>query len=363
MKNYLTTTSAAFAQRSVWLVFGIGFVFDATIVSGQRRCDACLTLTPTVQVSSSATEFTPSTMQSVLRTSDGRLLVSHLFRGPAAIAVYDATGRFIRLFERPGRGPGEFRDMARLHAGPGNTVWAFDMRDGRLVRLDSNLRHIDTKTLERPFGATKAFALSGRAIVPDSPSPPPGSALALSVLDSTGRVSGKVELKPDTSGVIVASAADGGFWTVAGNQLQLRKYSGTGQLQRTTQMVMDHFQPWQGKADGEGMEGFDFPPRPRHLALLDTGNDLIVVLTRMTGAEWMPTPSNRMFRPSEMDLNRLYDTFIALVDARSGQTITSKRVPEHLELAAGAPDLLYSTRADNEGHVTTSFVRLLVRRP
>jgi hypothetical protein len=65
----------------------------------------------------------------------------------------------------------------------------------------------------------------------------------------------------------------------------------------------------------------------------------------------------------EMDNNRQYDTLVGLVDSRTGQTIASHRLAQHLRPVNGAPDLLYSTRLDGDGHVITTILKLQIRRP
>jgi hypothetical protein len=158
---------------------------------------------------------------------------------------------------------------------------------------------------------------------------------------------------------VLAPAVSGGFWALRPNQSVLRRYSADGEALQSVSVALDYFEPW----EADGPIPYDAPPPPWHVGVIDLGNDLIVILTAVPGTEWSPVPSDRTFRPSERDPDRLFDTFAALVDLRTGQAIASTRVPEYLHVAGGAPDLLYTVRQDSVGHVITRILRVRARRP
>jgi hypothetical protein len=296
-------------------------------------------------------------MQSILLTEGGRLLVSHRAANPPQIAVYDTTGRFIYLHVRQGEGPGEFRWAPQLTPGPAGTVWAWEQ--ARLVRLDARLRHLDTKNMGREMSIHWLIPLSSGLVVAGSVAPRDVSIVSL--MDSAGNVLRNVERAPESyASAIAAPASSNGFWTLHSNQLLLRRYSDTGELVRTVPIAMDDFEPWSGRLAGEGNEGMELPPRPRHVGLIDIGNNRMVVLTSVLDPRWSPRSSARMIRLREMVLDEQHDTVIRVVDLRSGRVLGSTRAPQNLRAVAGARDLFYTTRIAPDGHVITEIVRVAV---
>src|SRR5690606_17548980 len=102
-------------------------------------------------------------------------------------------------------------------------------------------------------------------------------------------------------------AMDGGFWTLGTNQLTLRGHAASGVVSHVVSLKLPYFEAWEGPLDRKGLEGFDFPPRPRHSLMYDSGEGRIVILTQVIDKRWKPTPSDRMFKPSERNENELYD--------------------------------------------------------
>lgn len=77
-------------------------------------------------------------ISSALRTSDGKIVV--LDRGPLEIFVLGETGEFLARLGGKGDGPGEFRELWKVHL-VGDTIVAFDPRARRITwfALDGEL--------------------------------------------------------------------------------------------------------------------------------------------------------------------------------------------------------------------------------
>jgi hypothetical protein len=283
--------------------------------------------------------------------------VSHRTANPPQIAVYDTSGRFIDLHVRQGEGPGEFRTAPQLTPGPAGTVWAWEQE--RLVRLDGRLRHKDTRNMGRQISVRWSIPLSSGMVVAESAAP--RELAIVSLMDSAGNVIRNVERAPETyASAIAAPASSNGFWTLHSNQLLLRRYSDTGELVRTVPIAMDDFEPWSGPLAGDGNEGMELPPRPRHVGLVDIGNNRMIVLTRVLDPNWKPRSSARMSRLHEIVLDGQHDTVIRVVNLRTGRVVGSAGAPQHLIAVAGARDLFYTTRIAPDGHVITEIVRVAV---
>jgi hypothetical protein len=336
-----------------------GLAASTPLHAQSEQCDSCVALSPVAELSTSVAPIVPSRLQSVLRSSDGRFLVSHLFVDPQ-IAVYDSTGEFFRLYNATGGGPGEFDFSPSLFDAPGSDIWALEQN--RLVRFDATLRHLETRNLGVQYLLSNLLVLSDSTLVLSARTSSPGdSVYAVRLTDADWSGSRTLERSPDRYGLaLIAPAASGGFWTLGTNQLVLRKYDGLGELSRSVELTSPHFEPWQGAATTDGLEGFDAPPRPRHKLLYDAGRGRIVIMTRVAAQDWQPTPSDRMFKPSEVDENAKYDTIAAIVDVASGRTLSTTRFDAFLSSVDGAPDLVYVTRVDAVGHVVTTIYRIRV---
>lgn len=74
-------------------------------------------------------------VKDVARLGDGRIAVAH--QGTAEIRVFDAEGRFMLAGGGPGDGPGEWRQVAAVHALPGDTLVVVDPLLDRVGLVDA----------------------------------------------------------------------------------------------------------------------------------------------------------------------------------------------------------------------------------
>lgn len=90
----------------------------------------------------------------VIRQSSGNIVVAD--GGAGVIKMFDSTGRFRRTVGRPGSGPGEFRQLFALFAGPADSIIGYDVVQGWTV-FDAQGRYARTVTYGRnttaPFQA------------------------------------------------------------------------------------------------------------------------------------------------------------------------------------------------------------------
>lgn len=342
------------------LAVGLGAVSWYQPLSAQPDpCDPCLDIMRGVRLNSRWGAFRPSTSQSVLRTSDGRYLVSHLFGGSPAMAVYDAAGGWIGLHHREGDGPGEFRGPPRLQLGSRGTVYAIDSADQlRLVKLDADLNLLTTVRMDIPLGSGQVAVLpsGGLAAYHTNLRTGDGHWYDVSLLDSEGNLIQPVRItdEPPEVGAVVTPGTAGGFWMLSYSDLQLRKYSSRGELRKTVSIRSNWFVPWETAPEGAG---FSRPPRPRHVGLRDLGDGTLLLVSLVADPGWHPPErtENGLIRITTLDTNRLYDSVVELVDEASGEVIAHELLSESVGLVSGAEDLLFSTHVDDLGHVHTQI--------
>src|SRR5690606_12389562 len=224
------TVALAFAVLSI--------PFSAERVHGRQEvCETCLRVVPVVELSTADGPIVPSRRQSVLRTADGHYLISHLFVDPPQIAVYDSTGRYIQLYDRPGRGPDELRSPPMLLPAPRNTVWALDQE--RVIEFDGGLRPIRTMNLGAPIAVVAVLPLSPARVIVSRRSMmgAPTDPFAVAFMDSAWNITRTIENVEGGYGIHLTATPDGGFWTIAANRLLLRLYSADGEVFRTIRVA------------------------------------------------------------------------------------------------------------------------------
>jgi hypothetical protein len=318
----------------------------------QPSCETCLRLVRSVELSTAAAPVVPSLSQFVTVDTNGRYLVSHVL-GPPAVVIYDSTGRFEQLYNAEGKGPGELEYSPLIFPGNGDTLYAFSQ--WRLIRFDSDFRHIDTKRLERrPL--VRAVILPSGQIVSGDVVPDGGSMFqVIAVMDANGRQSRVLESEPWAGGgrALVAAAHDGGFWTLRSNTLELHKYTAAAELQRSVRVADPEFQPWTEGVEGEA---YVVPPRPEHTHLVDMGDGAGILRTWVPDPAWKPVAHWPIIRPATTSKTLLYDTVLKRVDLSSGRILATVRHDDALGPVIGTRSRFFSVRLEEDtGHAVTQI--------
>jgi hypothetical protein len=82
--------------------------------------------------------------------ADGGYVVAD--EGELRISVFDAAGRFVRSFGRPGEGPGELRTLQRPIVLSGDTIVAWDSRLRRVTAFRSDGSVVSVRPWRLPGG-------------------------------------------------------------------------------------------------------------------------------------------------------------------------------------------------------------------
>lgn len=90
--------------------------------------------------------------QGVARLSDGRLAVADGGLGRSRVSVFSPEGRYLKTLGGTGDGPGEFRWVTHLQAGPDDSLYAFDAQWQRLTVFSPDGRLARTTHFRIPVG-------------------------------------------------------------------------------------------------------------------------------------------------------------------------------------------------------------------
>ena len=117
---------------------------DTITVSGEVTCRECLIVLDTVVTiggldGPGLETVHPLSMVAVDRRN--RIYIG--IHRPPSVSVFDASGRFIRSFGRAGDGPGEYRSISHINAGP-RYIHVFDRDNGRtMLDYEFNVVRVD----------------------------------------------------------------------------------------------------------------------------------------------------------------------------------------------------------------------------
>lgn len=291
-----------------------------------------------VELSSIEAPVVPSLAVSVVELANEGYVVSHEFTGGPQIVKYDITGKYVKVFEKIGRGPGELSRFPVITVSK-DTIYALE--GNRLTRIDGNLEPIDTRRL--PFVAfARATVLPTGELVVDEHL---GNAETINIVSADLRVRGG----PDSvdSRIHFAARRSGGMWTIRANGRVLKVVRNDASLERLVSLKRS----WLLAYDTT------IRPRPANVGITELDDGSIAILT------WVPEPGRR---PSEQtgpmrlgnaDASKLWDSVVEIVSA-AGDSIGMAKSTSALRVVKGSQDHFYSTRTTVDGHVLVEIWKL-----
>ncbi len=200
-------------------------------------------------ISGEADGAMPGGLGALERLADGRFAAS--FWGPAPIYLFGADGVFESTIGREGSGPGEFRGVGNGLFADGSTLYAFDLRNGRLSVIDADdggvLRSalLHANVLNATFPSGDSIVIAGRQAVSDQPGYP------LHILDRGGNwllSFGSAEPYQEQGDGwplqrYLASAGDGTFWAAPMRELVVEQWTIEGKRLRAYAGQRERFDP------------------------------------------------------------------------------------------------------------------------
>ena len=239
------------------------------------------------------------------------------------IAEFGPDGRLVRVTGRAGQGPGEFLILVTPIPGPGDTLFAADLGQGRITMFGP----------DRTPAGTIATRFVPNLLMPD------GSFLVgqvergdtigypILVVDREGEVvrsfgAHERQYRPDLLTRKVALARDGTVWAMAPARYVLERWDpSTGEQLQSTAIGSDWFHESLAPYADETVR-----PPSRVGGLWEDEDGLVWTVVRDADVDWEPSPRANEHRPYEPgERERLFDWVIEVVDPGSGRVLASRR--------------------------------------
>jgi len=299
----------------------------------ELTCRDCLNLTHVVEIGDDSVGFVNRT-RAVVRDHAGGYLVAR----NSDIVAFTAAGRFSRAVGREGSGPGEYRHLITMIAGPGDSITVFDSQLARATILAPDL------TLVRVFPAP-GQVLDAIAM--------PGNVMALNaVLFSTTYVGTPLHILSVPRGEIVRSfrsrsgdvynarrawagwreltpgAVPGTFWAARRNRYEIQLLDTLGHQRDELVREVDWFKPYEDEA--VLLLSREHLPAPSVERIhLDRDGRLWIMLT-VGDPEWrehlvpFTLPDGRTLQEPD-DVNGVWDTVVEVIDPERRLVLASQR--------------------------------------
>lgn len=317
-----------------------------TEVPEKSSCSACrIELRPATTLGRSTDPVGFGFVSSIAVNSRGEYLVSST-TSPGQIALYDSTGRYVRLIGRQGGGPGEFRGELLLRFDPEDSLHILERKGIRYTVLDPRLRYARSANVGVP---PLEFSLGPGGLLFTSTYPVPvlpDSQNMLAVLSAGGATRaefGRMAASTNPDGPLtraeiwwVTVGPRGGLWSgQPGSGLIVDRWDRAGHLVRLYRggpgWLRKNRLPRKRTYPGR-------TPPPAQLVALDfTDGQHLWVFTETADAHWKPIPKGQRY----VDPNRIFDTMVDVIDVSTGKLLVDQRFDPIL-LPVGEHGLVYA---------------------
>lgn len=281
----------------------------------------------------------------ITRTGAGEFVVASV-ENRGELLVYDAEGRFRRTFGGAGEGPGEYRAPGRVRLGSEGSLLILDILNRRITRATDGggvLQTVDVRALQAlDFLAPAAedrFVLSGFG------GGAGGLTTALDVLDSGGETLARLGSEPIERWVVnffrapLALDVRGRVWAPEAGAYAFRAWdTGGGDAVSRLAGEADWFDP------GPPRPGAPITaPTPSVVMSLRFAGELMWIVTWIADANW---EDNADMSRADLQLTRVLDSMIEVVDPESGALLARMRHPEALRIT-GDEGFVFGVREDD----------------
>jgi hypothetical protein len=307
------------------------------------------------------------------RDSKGRYYVAPTM-DKARVAVYDASGRFLRLIGRQGQGPGEFEYISTLVVDRADSLHLFDGWLRRHTVITPN--HTVRRTSSIPGQAEQAVLLPNGILVTQSVTRSrDGVGLPVHVITPDGRLLRSVgtterDLPRNVSAPLyrrLAPASDSSVWSARLERYEIEEWDVQGRRLVVLTSDADWFPPWQWPDQRQVDER---RPQPLVRAIQRRSDGTLWLLATVATTNWKPAPGvdkldprreeRPILHPSEY--GKYLDTVIELIDPKQGTLVASTRVPGAFLGFAGA-DQVYTRRETPDGGEVLEIWRVGLNQP
>ena len=275
------------------------------------------------------------------------------------IAMYDAGGRFVRKFGRPGQGPGEFGGpIHMLRVGPGDSIHVFE-----------GPRHTVLAPALRAFGSVRllpvllndlAFLADGRMVAQQMVVGRGGIGQPLHVIGDGGRIAqsfaGTDKWDPARlySGIRpIAPASGNRVWSAHTGAYRVELWEPAGSNSLILVRDASWFQPWEQviRRSAEGRE------RPRIVDVAEDRQGRLWVSILVRDPKHRRSRETREVPLTEVDANAEFDTVLEVLDPRSGRLLARTRFEQIIPAFIGDGSVVFARREDADGNIVVDVWR------
>ena len=281
----------------------------------------------------------------ITRTMEGDYIVASV-ENRGELLVFDSTGVFRERFGGGGDGPGQFRVPGRIRVGPDGNLWILDLGNRRITLMSADHRPLETANVRSLHGLDfvaidfgRRYAVSGFGQVDDVLS------ATTEIVDGDGERLASLGATAVESWVVnffrapVAVDGRGRVWTTRAGGYGFEAWDPEGGSEPITRLFGDP-------------EWFDAgPPRPG-APVTAPAPSVVIGLRLERGLLWTATwvadedwKEGIGAAPSPLELDRLLDTILDVIDPASGALIARTRRDEALR-GTGDDALLFGVRED-----------------
>lgn len=310
-------------------------------------CPECVTVEEFMALGDTAGPGIYEGSRSVVVDDLGRFWVIHQNR----LTVFDSSGAYVKTSGREGQGPGEFVRASLGYLSETGAVHVFDSRSQRLTALD---RGGDVVFMENVSGVVRSTKSH-----PDS-----GAVVNLTPLDQAGRVVAASHL---VRGARIAEYTTPESAALADNVWRSVAVDGAGVVYAAKQWdyVIDVWtEPGEpiGRIERPGL--WERSPVGSNRALVPGGspaatipdisvvnNRWLIVVSRAKTEDWedwveeVGTPDGQSFLVPTAGTDKLFDTYVEVIDLESFELVSTTRLPWLVEGVVN-DSILFGTRMD-----------------
>lgn len=281
----------------------------------------------------------------ITRTSAGEYIVASV-ENRGQLLVFDSRGVFLEAFGRNGDGPGEYRVPGRIRPGAEGGFRILDLVNRRITQVSEDGEPVKTSEVRSLHGLDfvtlaggERHAVSGFGQVDDALS------ATTEIVGSDGVRLASLGAVPVASWVVnffrapVALDGQGRVWTTRAGEYGFEAWDPEGGSEPLTRLVGDPrwFDPG--------------PPQPG-APMTAPAPSIVISLRADRGLLWAGTwvadedrEANAAAAPSPLDLDRILDTILDVIDPASGRIIARSRRDEALR-GTGDDQLLFGVREE-----------------
>jgi hypothetical protein len=331
---------------------------NVRVVPSSPACPACkVVLEPVVTLGRSG-DPALTRLTKVAMDSRGQFFVGPTFeRGE--IVMYDAGGRFVRRFGRPGQGPGEFRGpIHMLRVGPGDSIHVFE-----------GPRHTVLAPALRAFGSVRvleilpndlAFLADGRLVAQHMVMGRGGIGQPLHFVGDGGRIAqsfaGTEKWDPTRIYLglrAIAPASGNRVWSAHAGAYRVELWEPGGSNPLTLVRNASWFQPWEHEVrrSAEALE------RPRIADVAEDRQGRLWVSILVRDPKHRRARETREVPLTEVDANAEFDTVLEVLDPRSGRLLARTRFEQAIPAFIGDGSVVFTRREDPDGNIVIDVWR------